>query len=130
MQADSSLKMQKHILIVDDNEDVRLLLQMILEAEGDYDLSFAETGPEALAKGVQSQPDLIFMDMSLPQVSGWEVVAQMRRMPALAQLPIIALTAHASQEDRDRALAIGCSYYLSKPFDVMTVIEIVERFLQ
>ena len=130
MQAELPSKGLKHILIVDDNEDVRLLLQAILEEEDQYQLSFAETGPEALAKSLQTQPDLIFMDMSLPQISGWEVVAQLRRQPTLAQVPIIALTAHASKADRERALAIGCNLHLSKPFDVIAVLEIAERFLQ
>lgn len=129
MQDASSSKKQKHILIVDDNEDVRLLLQVILEEEGKYILSFAETGPEALAKGNQLQPDLIFMDMSLPQISGWEVVAQLRRQAAFAHLPIVAITAHASKADREHALAVGCDFYLSKPFDVVAILDVVERFL-
>ena len=129
MQGNPSQMKRKHILIVDDNEDVRLLLQMILEEEDNYTLSFAETGPEALDRSIELLPDLIFMDMSLPQMSGWEVVAELRLMPALAQSPIVALTAHASKADQERALAVGCNFYLSKPFDVGNVIEIVERFL-
>jgi len=129
MHTQASQNDQKHILIVDDNEDMRLLLQEILEEEDLYRLSFASTGPEALAQATQLQPDLILMDMSLPELSGWEVVTQLRSQPASASLAIIAITAHVSQADKEHAQAVGCNAYLGKPFDVNTVIETVERFL-
>jgi two-component system cell cycle response regulator DivK len=120
---------QQHILIVDDNEDMRLLLQEILEEENKYQLSFATTGPEALDQARQLQPDLILMDMSLPELSGWEVVKQLRRLTAFARTPIIAVTAHVSRADQERAEAVGCNAHLGKPFDVIMVLEMVERFL-
>ena len=109
---------------------MRLLLQEILEEEGTYQLSFATTGPEALAQANQLHPDLILMDMSLPELSGWEVVAQLRHLPAFANVPIIAVTAHVSQADQERARLVGCNTHLGKPFDVIKVLEMVERFLE
>ncbi len=129
MHADKRDKSQPQILIVDDNEDVRILLQEILEEEGYKNLFFAETGSEALDLATQIQPALVFMDMSLPGINGWEVVSQLRRLPSYAHLPIIALTAHVSQTDKERALAIGCDIHLGKPFDVSAVLDIVDRFL-
>jgi len=120
---------QKHILIVDDNEDMRLLLQEILEEEGIYRLSFAATGPEALAQTALLRPDLLLMDMSLPELSGWEVVAQLRRQPAFVHVPIIAVTAHVSRADQERARAVGCDAHLGKPFDITSVLETVAHFL-
>jgi two-component system, cell cycle response regulator DivK len=129
MSTEAYQKGQKHILIVDDNEDMRLLLQEILEEEGIYRLSFATTGPEALAQATLLLPDLLLMDMSLPELSGWEVVSQLRRQPAFAHVPIIAVTAHVSLKDQERARSVGCDAHLGKPFDVTTVLEIVEHFL-
>jgi two-component system, cell cycle response regulator DivK len=129
MSTEADCKDQKHILIVDDNEDMRILLQEILEEEGLYRLSFATTGPEALTQAALLRPDLLLMDMSLPELSGWEVVSQLRRQPALAHVPIIAVTAHVSQEDQERAKAVGCDAHLGKPFDITAVLETVEHFL-
>jgi two-component system cell cycle response regulator DivK len=124
-----SSETKKRILIVDDNEDMRDLLAQILEEEGMYHLLFAEDGAQALDKAVRTLPHLILMDMSMPGMSGWEAVPRMRRIAELAHTPIIAITAHASAEDRARALALGCTLHLGKPFDIVQVIDAVARFL-
>jgi CheY-like chemotaxis protein len=117
------------ILIVDDSEDMRLLLEQILEEE-EYTLLFAEDGLSAIEQAKTYLPDLMLMDMSLPGMSGWEVVRRLRQRSEFAQTPIIAVTAHVSKSDQERALEIGCNAHLGKPFDVVTVIETIERFLQ
>ncbi len=117
------------ILIVDDSEDMRLLLGQILEEE-EYLLSFADNGPSALEQAQAEQPDLILMDMSLPGMSGWEVVSRLRQSNAFAQTPIIAVTAHVAKADQDRAMEIGCNAHLGKPFDVTAVLMIIEQFLK
>jgi CheY-like chemotaxis protein len=119
---------QKKILIVDDSEDMRLLLEQILEEE-DYALRFAENGQQSMKLAVEFQPDLILMDMSLPGMSGWEVVPLLRTRPEFAHTPIIAVTAHVSKEDQERALAVGCDTHLGKPFDIITVLETINRLL-
>lgn len=119
---------QQQILIVDDSEDMRLLLEQILEEE-DFLLRFAESGPQAVAVAVEYQPNIILMDMSLPGMSGWEVVTNLRARPEFVHTPIIAVTAHVSKEDQERAKAVGCDTHLGKPFDIETVLETIHSLL-
>ncbi len=126
----TSQQPEKRILIVDDSEDMRILLEQILEEEeASYVLQFAIDGQQALQKAEAFQPDLILLDMSLPEMSGWEVLPQLHRMPALAQIPVIAVTAHVSKADQERALALGCVAHLGKPFDIETLIDVINRVL-
>jgi two-component system cell cycle response regulator DivK len=121
---------EKRILIVDDSEDMRILLEQILEEEeASYILQFALDGQQALQKAEAFRPDLILLDMSLPGMSGWEVLPQLHRMPALAQVPVIAVTAHVSKADQERALALGCAIHLGKPFDIETLIDAINHVL-
>jgi two-component system, cell cycle response regulator DivK len=120
----------KRILIVDDSEDMRMLLEQILEEEeASYILEFAIDGKQALQKAEMFQPDLILLDMSLPGISGWDVIPQLRLIPSLAHTPVIAVTAHVSKADQERALSLGCSVHLGKPFDIETVVDTINRLL-
>ena len=121
---------KKRILIVDDSEDMRDLLAQILEEEESYTLQFAGDGQEALEQAKLFRPDLILLDMSMPGMSGWEVVPQLRRIPETASIPIIAVTAHVSKADQERSLALGCAAHLGKPFDVSTVLDTVTGVLE
>ncbi len=121
--------LHKQILIVDDSEDMRTLLGQILEEEEQYHLHFADSGAVALETAQQIHPDLILMDMSMPGVSGWETVKRLRQLPQFAHTPILAITAHVSQADQERARAIGCNGHVGKPFDVVTVLDTVEQIL-
>ncbi len=129
MTKDMAQRDRKRILIVEDNLDVQELLYQLLEEEESYELALAETGYEAIAQAQQIQPDLILMDMSLPELSGWEVVEQMRQMPMLTHTTILALTAHASQADKERATSVGCNAHMSKPFEVAAILEVIEHLL-
>jgi two-component system, cell cycle response regulator DivK len=120
----------KHILIVDDSEDMRNLMQQILEEDDDYILGFAEDGLQVLQKATEFQPDLILLDMSLPGMSGWEIVPQLRHTPNLAHIPVIAVTAHVSKADQERALALGCNAHLGKPFDIELLVETITQVLE
>lgn len=119
---------QKHILIVDDSHDMRDLLAQILEEE--YRLAFAETGPQAIELANTLHPDLILMDISLPGMSGWEAIAHIRSRPEIAHIPIVAVTAHVTQTDRDRAFALGCVAHIGKPFDVSYLFDVVTKLLE
>jgi two-component system cell cycle response regulator DivK len=120
---------EPRILIVDDSEDMRFLLEQILEEEA-YQLYFAEDGQGAIEQAYLHKPNLILMDMSLPGMSGWEVVSRLREGSEFEGVVIIALTAHVSKADQERALGVGCNAHLGKPFDVTEVLEIVERYLK
>jgi two-component system, cell cycle response regulator DivK len=119
----------KRILIVDDSEDMRNLMQQILE-EDDYILGFAEDGQQVLQKVTEFQPDLILLDMSLPGMSGWEIVPQLRHTPNLAHIPVIAVTAHVSKADQERAIVLGCNAHLGKPFDIEMLLETITQVLE
>jgi two-component system, cell cycle response regulator DivK len=125
----SAIRQDKRILIVDDSEDMRILLEQILEEES-YILQFAETGQQALDVAKQFHPDLILLDMSLPGMSGWEVLPRLRTKPEFAHTPIIAVTAHVSKADQERALALGSTAHLGKPFDITTVLDMITSILE
>jgi two-component system, cell cycle response regulator DivK len=102
------------ILVVDDDSNNLELARKILGASG-YEVLLARDGREAVAVAVRALPDLILMDLSLPGLTGWDAVQQIRRTVA-RPIPIVALTAHAMDGDREQALAAGCTEYLAKPY--------------
>lgn len=106
--------MQK-ILIVEDVEFNQELLVQLLE--DDYDLVTASDGATGIEMAEREHPDLILMDLSLPVIDGWEATRRIKANAELQQIPIIALTAHAMRGDEEKARAIGCDDYLSKPID-------------
>lgn len=116
------------ILIVEDNPDNRTLITDILTAM-DYDVVEATDGEQGVAKAEQEVPDLILMDLSLPQMDGWTATRHIKGNAQLANIPIIALTAHAMVGDREKALAAGCDDYISKPIDLGELQEKLTRHL-
>ena len=119
---------QPRILAVDDNEDNLLLLSEVLNAF-DCSLLTATSGQIALTIAQAYNPDLILLDVMLPDLNGIEVVLQLKHNPTTENIPVIAVTALASEEDRDRLLAVGCSGYLSKPYMIEDLEAIVRRAL-
>jgi len=115
----------RSVLIVDDSDDMRILLEQILDEEN-YTLFFAKDGETAIEQAIEHHPGIILMDMSLPGISGWEAVEQLRMMSDFNHTPIIAVTAHVLQADKDRAFAIGCNAHLGKPFDLEDVLNIID----
>lgn len=130
-QAENELEVGPHtrILIVEDSEDIRSLLEELLSGEG-YDLVFATNGEEGLETAKKAHPDIILMDLSLPGMDGWETVYRLRQLDEFKQTPVIALTAHATRKDEERALAAGCTGYVSKPFDMEKLLDYVASFVK
>lgn len=122
------MKMTK-ILLVEDNEMNRDMLSRRLQRKG-YDVAMAVDGEEGVAMAVSEAPDLILMDMSLPVLNGWDATRRIKADPALARIPVIALTAHAMASDREQALAAGCDSYETKPIDLPQLLEKIESLLR
>lgn len=119
---------QPRILAVDDNEDNLLLLSEVLNVF-DCSLFTATNGQIALTIAQAYNPDLILLDVMLPDLNGIEVVRHLKHNPTTENIPVIAVTALASEEDRDRLLAAGCNGYLSKPYMIEDLEAIVRRAL-
>ena len=120
--------MAAKIAVVEDNPDNRLLVSALLE--GQYDIVEYETGKEAVA-GIEAEaPDLVLLDISLPEMDGTEVLEWIRGPAGLTDLPVIALTAHAMSGDREKYLSMGFDEYVTKPIvDEDVLMEAIERCL-
>ena len=121
----------KRILVVEDNLDNRRILVYRLKRIGEFDIVEASNGEEALAI-VQTPPppDLIFMDLKMPVMDGWEATKKIRQLEFGRDIPIIALTAQAMAGDEQKALAAGCDDYLAKPIVDLSVVRTkMERLL-
>jgi CheY-like chemotaxis protein len=105
------------ILLVDENEMNSDMLSRRLQRRG-HEVLRAVDGAEALRIAGEAQPELVLMDLSLPVMDGWEATGRMKANPRTASIPIIALTAHAMDADRARALAAGCDDFDTKPIDM------------
>jgi signal transduction histidine kinase len=116
------------ILHVDDFYENRALVARILDSHG-YEVVEAEDAREGIAKAVEQTPDLILMDINLPDIDGFSAVTKLRSNPDLSQLPIIALTARDVPDDRERALAVGCDGYLNKPVQVNKLLSVIAEHL-
>lgn len=116
------------ILLVEDNEMNRDMLSRRLEKKG-YTVIMAVDGREGIVLAEKHKPDLILMDMSLPEVDGWEATRQIKSNPATRAIPLIALTAHAMAGDREKAMEAGCDDYDTKPVDFARLLDKVEKAL-
>ncbi len=109
--------MPKQILYIEDNFHNRVLVKRVLEAEN-YQVIEAEGGVSGIAKAEDMQPDLILIDINLPDIDGYEVTRQLRQMPHIAKIPILAMTANVMKGDREKSLEAGCDGYIRKPIDI------------
>lgn len=116
------------ILYIEDTENNRILVTRQLERKG-YQVLTAEDAISGLALAARERPDLILMDMGLPDVDGWEATRQLKADPGLKHIPVIALTAHVMQGDRESSLAAGCDDYDTKPFQFLRLFGKIERLL-
>lgn len=116
------------ILYVEDNPDNRLLIRRVLMSEG-YSVVEAANAKDAFDKIKETHPNLILMDINMPDIDGYTLTAQLRAIPELNKVPIIALTANVMKGDRERSLEAGCDGYLQKPVDIDTLTSSVEKYL-
>ena len=121
--------MAKRILLVEDNEMNRDMLSRRLQRKG-FDVIVAEDGRRGIAAARNERPDLVLMDMSLPEVDGWEATRILKDDEETRYIPVIAPTAHAMETDREKALEAGCDDYDTKPVDFNRLLDKIQAQLQ
>lgn len=116
------------VLIVEDDVAIRAVLTRLLAASG-YTVLWAADGARAVRLAREELPDLILMDLGLPILNGWQAAHRIKGRPATAHIPIIALTAYALTEERERSLAAGCDDFETKPLDIPRLLAKIEQHL-
>jgi CheY-like chemotaxis protein len=116
------------LLIVEDNEENRDALSRRLQRRG-FEVLLAADGKAGVEMAKTEKPDLILMDMNMPELDGWEATRQIKAEESISQLPVIGLTAHAMPGDRERALGAGCADYHTKPVDFAKLLAQIEAIL-
>lgn len=117
------------LLIVEDNEMNRDMLSRRLSRRG-YEVLVACDGMQGIEAARNQQPDLILMDLSLPEMDGWTATRILKAETRTRHIPVVALTAHAMQQDRDKALLAGCDAFDTKPVEIARLVEIMNRLLR
>ena len=120
--------MTKRILVVEDHEDNRRILRDLLTSTG-YEMIEAVTGTKGVVMAQIHQPDLILMDIQLPEIDGYEATRRIRADPALRSIPIIAVTSFALSGDEEKARAAGCVAYVTKPFSPRQLLAKIKQHL-
>lgn len=120
--------MKKRILIVEDNDLNLKLFRDLLGAHG-YETIETKEGMEAISLARSEMPDLILMDIQLPEISGLDVTRRLKSDDAVSAIPIVAVTAFAMKDDEEKILEAGCEAYISKPIAIMSFLNTVRRFL-
>lgn len=116
------------ILLVEDNEMNRDMLSRRLARNG-FEVAIAVDGKQGVTMAASEKPDLILMDMSLPVIDGWEATRLVKADPATKSIPVIALTAHAMEEDREKSLAAGCDDFDTKPVELPRLLAKIQALL-
>jgi two-component system, cell cycle response regulator DivK len=116
------------ILIVEDNMDTYELVHFILEKNG-FETFLAVNGRDGVNAALKQRPDLIVMDMSMPEMDGWTATALIKKNDLTSSIPLIALTAHALPGDRQRAMDAGCDEYITKPMDLDELVEAIQYWV-
>lgn len=118
----------KKILVVDDEPHVIRTLTFVLSKEG-YEVSSAGDGEEALAKVLESKPDLMFLDVMMPKKNGYEICQELKSNPSLNDIHIVILSAKGQEADQEKALNLGADEFMAKPFSPIGVVEKVKQLL-
>ena len=119
----------KHILIVDDEDDIREVAELALEAVGGWQVSMANSGLDGLAKAEAEQPDAILLDVMMPDMDGLETFQKLQANSATQEIPVILLTAKAQATDQQRFLQVGVTGIITKPFKAMMLASQVAELL-
>jgi CheY-like chemotaxis protein len=117
-----------HIVVADDDPDILNIVSMSLEAMG-HDVERACNGREAVELVRKTQPDLVLMDLMMPEMNGYEATAELKADDATNHIPVLALTAKAMRGDEERGRQAGVDAYITKPFRISQVLEVVDQFL-
>ena len=118
------------VLLAEDDEDNRDLMTFVFKRSGlDIQLEIVENGQDAIDKAKELKPHLILMDMQMPVMDGWTAVPLIKADPGLRDIPVIAFTAQAKAEDRERTLAMGCVEHYTKPMDPEELLMLVQKYL-
>lgn len=120
--------MTKSILVIEDTKDNRQILNDLLTNAG-YAMIEAEDGEKGVALAAETRPDLILMDVQLPNIDGYEATRRIRRNPETQHIPIIAVTSYALSGEEEKASDAGCDGYVSKPFSPRALLAVVRKFL-
>ena len=120
---------QKTILHIEDNFENRVLVRRLLQS-ANYQVLEAENALQAINHLRRVRPDLILMDINMPDVDGYTLTAKLKTIPGIKQIPIVAITANAMRGDREKTLRAGCDGYIEKPIDIDTFLDKVAYFLR
>jgi signal transduction histidine kinase/ActR/RegA family two-component response regulator len=120
---------KKSVLVADDNTNIVRVIQVSLELEG-YQTILAFDGEEALEKAISQHPDLIILDLLMPKKHGWQVLEHLKKDPVTSNIPVIVLTAMGQKEDQRKGWELGVNDYITKPFNPMRLLEVVNRTLK
>ena len=115
---------KKRVLVVEDNMDSYELMRFVLERNG-YETFLAVNGLDGVSAAQKQVPDLIIMDLSMPIMDGWTATSLIKKDEHISNIPVIAVTAYAMPGDRIRALNVGCDEYVTKPMDLLDLVETV-----
>lgn len=119
--------MTRRVLIVDDEPDIRLLIRINLLAAG-YEVLEAGNGREAIDILEGEEPDLVLLDLRLPELDGWDVLEHLKERGVAERVPVVAISAHASPTTKERAREVGFRSYVSKPFTPDELLEVVAQY--
>lgn len=129
MAVTSSRRSRPTVLVAEDHEDSRLLFRLFLESKGCRVVE-AGDGLEAISMVERERPDLVLMDVGLPGLDGLSATRRLRALEALRALPVVLISGYAAAEDRDRAVAAGCSEYLTKPLEMKQLDGVLDRHVR
>jgi len=122
--------MALRILLIEDDPDIQRMVQLSLKFQGGHEVSVASGGQEGIAKAEQERPDLILLDVMMPEMDGYETCRRLKANPATASIPIVFLSARAQQSEIQKGRSLGAIGYLVKPFDPMTLSDQLEEMLR
>jgi len=119
---------RRKVLVVDDEADVLLLCRVNLEFEG-YDVVEASDGEEAMRKVAEERPDVVLLDVMMPKMDGWQVLAALKGDPVTSDIPVVMLTAKVQDQDQIKGWSGGAAEYITKPFSPLALSQVLEEVL-